>query len=632
MPSATRGILADYESDLRKSERGIVIRKTFALSLCLIILAGLTSVAYDRSEFLFLDEIDIGMTGIGKTIVAADTITEFAVEVVGIIDQPGDLSDFITVRVSGEAIGRAGGIAQGMSGSPIYIDGKLIGALSRAATWSKDLTPIGLVTPIEPMLAVFDAADAAHASAQPNEGAILDGIRLVEVAAAPSPETVVAAPDAIFAYPVSTPILTNGLSDRALSVLMGGLASSDLPLRLIDNLLPASVRPEARGLSSLGLSLLPASGSGEASSIDPASLEPGSAIGVALATGDISVGALGTLTYRDGDTLVGFGHRFINNGSSAFPMATVSIIDTMKAYDASFKLGTLGTTIGTVFEDRAAAIGGRIGDLSVGIELATDVVDSDSGRTETFSVDLVDEPRLMPELLLSTGLEAIDTTLDRIGQGTVVVTYEIDGTGMPSTLERRDTFMSALDIAVYPPLQLAAIVGALQYNAFADPEITRIETSMEFTDEIKGIWINDLEIDRLTYAPGEPIQFRLTLQTFQGTKFEREGEIIIPEELYADYILVRAYGGPRYLESGETAEVFEDLGDLVEAIERFPSYETLTVELFAVDPFAAMSDALYGVDEVTFDFPGFVVYGEREVSALLFAPYEEAIEEAEPDW
>ncbi|MGB2984075.1 MAG: hypothetical protein WBC63_09515, partial [Candidatus Bipolaricaulia bacterium] len=61
-------------------------------------------------------------------------------------------------------------------------------------------------------------------------------------------------------------------------------------------------------------------------------------------------------------------------------------------------------------------------------------------------------------------------------------------------------------------------------------------------------------------------------------------------------------------------------------------YETLTVELFAVDPFAAMSDALYGVDEVTFDFPGFVVYGEREVSALLFAPYEEAIEEAEPDW
>jgi len=95
------------------------------------------ALGYDRSEFLFLDEITVGMTGIGKTVVAGDTISEFAVEVLGVIDQPGDLSDFIVVRVSGEAIGRSGGIAQGMSGSPIYIDGKLIGALSRAAAWSK---------------------------------------------------------------------------------------------------------------------------------------------------------------------------------------------------------------------------------------------------------------------------------------------------------------------------------------------------------------------------------------------------------------------------------------------------------------------------------------------------------------
>lgn len=607
-----------------------MIRKSIALSACLVLLAGLTSVAYDRSEFLFLDEIEIGMTGIGRTIVAADTISEFAVEILGVIDQPGDLSDFITVRVSGGAIGRSGGIAQGMSGSPIYIDGKMIGALSRSASWSKDLVPIGLVTPIEPMLAVLDASQVAYASAQPSEHAVLRGVRYVETTSAPSAEMLAASPDAIFGYQAATPLLTHGLSDRALQTLMGGLSVTETPFLLVNDVFPSAIAPEALGLSSLGLSLIPAAGTGATSSIEPSSLEPGSAIGVALATGDISIGALGTLTYRDGDALVGFGHRFIHNGESRFPMTTVSIIDTMKAYDASFKLGVMGTTIGTVFEDRIAAIGGRIGDPIVGVSLSLSAADLDNAREETFSIELVDEPRLMPELLLSTGLDAIDTTLDRIGQGTVVVTYSIVGAGMPDSLERRDTFFSAVDVAVFPPLQLAGIVAALQYNEFVDPEITHITSSMEFTEEIKGIWISNLEIDWLTYEPGEAMQFRVMLQTYKGESLTREGEITIPNELLADYIMVRAYGGPRYLESGEAPEVLEGLGDLIEAIEEFPSYETLTVELFAVDPFAAVSDALFGVDEVTFEFPGYVVYGEREVSALLFVSDENG--SSEPDW
>ncbi|MDD4903078.1 MAG: SpoIVB peptidase S55 domain-containing protein, partial [Candidatus Bipolaricaulis sp.] len=141
----------------------------------MLIAATVSTAAYDRAEFLFLDEVRIGMKGIGKTVVSSDTISEFDVEILGVIDQPGTLSDFIVVRVSGEAIGRSGGIAQGMSGSPIYVDGRLIGALSRAATWSKEITPIGLVTPIEPMLAVLDSVRTPSAvGADPS--AVLDGV------------------------------------------------------------------------------------------------------------------------------------------------------------------------------------------------------------------------------------------------------------------------------------------------------------------------------------------------------------------------------------------------------------------------------------------------------------------------
>jgi hypothetical protein len=292
----------------------------------------------------------------------------------------------------------------------------------------------------------------------------------------------------------------------------------------------------------------------------------------------------------------------------------------MKAYDASFKLGTLGPAIGTITQDRVAAVGGWIGDSLDGIDLSLAVTDLDSARSETSFVEVVDEPRLMPEILLATGFESIDTTLDRVGQGTVVVTYEIDGAGMPSSLERRDTFFSATDIAVYPPLQLAGIVSALQYNEFQDPEIEDITVTMEFTEEIRGVYISDLLIDRLAYEPGETIHFRLVLQTYQGERLIREGELGVPEELIADYLLVRAYGGPRYIESGESPEVFEGLGQLIEAIDEFPSYETLTVELFAIDPFAARSDALVGITEVSFDFPEYVVYGEREESAILVPP------------
>jgi len=609
-----------------------VIRKSFAWAICLVLLVGVTAVAYDRNDFLFLDEIEIGMMGVGRTIVAADAITEFAAEILGVIDQPGDLSDFIVIRVSGEPIGRSGGIAQGMSGSPIYVDGKMIGALSRAAIWSKDFTPIGLVTPIEPMLAVLEAANVAQTPTQPNPLAVLSDVRLVEASSIPSAETIAAAPDAIFSYPVSTPILAQGLSGRSLEILMSGFSMGEAAYHLIGDLLPTVVAPQARGLAALDLALLPISGAGPAGAIDPATLEPGSSIGVGLATGDISIGALGTLTYREGDTLIGFGHRFIYNGSSQFPMTTVSIIDTMKAYDASYKLGSLGSTIGTVLEDRIAAIGGQIGLPFDGIDLSLAITDLDSARAEAFYVELVDEPRLMPELLLSTGFEAIDSTLDRVGQGTVVVTYEIDGGAMPMSLVRRDTFFSAVDIAVYPPLQLAGIVGALQYNEFQDPEIDQIAVTMEFTEEIKGIFISDLVIDRLVYTPGDTIRFRLYLQTYQGEALTREGELVIPQELIAEYLLVRAYGGPRYIESGETPDVFEGLGDLIEAIEGIPNYEMLTIELFAVDPFAARSDALFGVTDVTFEFPEYVVYGEREENAILTGPAPDTDEDSDSNW
>ena len=606
------------------------MRLCATVCVLLLVSASLGAGAYQRSEFLFLDEIKIGMTGIGKTIVAGDVVSEFAVEVLGVIDQPGTLSDFIVVRVSGEAIGRSGGIAQGMSGSPITIGGKLIGALSRAANWSKEITPIGLVTPIEPMLAVLDSARTL--SMAPADGSVIEGVQLVERAFAPSAAEVAAAPNVLFAYPVSTPLLAAGLSGRSTSILMGGEDSIRRPSGTLGDFLPPqSMAPEVSGLSALGLNLLPLAGatatpaSGAATppaagAPAAATLVPGGSLGVALVTGDISLGALGTVTYVDGSAVIGFGHPFMSNGASVFPLTTASIVDTMKAFDASFKLGTLGQPIGVINEDRTAAIGGRIGGKAstIGLELA--VQNLDDGTRRTLHANVVDEPRLMPELLLASGFEAIDSVLDRVGAGTVEVTYQIMGDGMPSPLERKDVFLSTTDIALYPPWQLADIVAYLQYNEFSDPKITQISASMRITSELRAIRIESLVLDGFVYSPGDTIGFSLVLQTFQGGRIVRTGEIVIPEDLMADEIVVRAYGGPRLLERGEEPQTLESLADVIALIEGIPTYETVTVEILAVDPYLSDGgEALYGVAKVKHDYPGYVVYDEREARALVLS-------------
>ncbi len=584
-----------------------------------LVLSAVSAAGYDRSEFLFLDEIRIGMTGIGKTVVSSDTISEFAVEVLGIIDEPGTLSDFVVVRVSGEAIGRSGGIAQGMSGSPVYIEGKLIGALSRAATWSKEITPIGLVTPIEPMLEVLDSVKSSGRVASPDPSAVLEGVAVVEY---PSPPAFarLARADVIIAYPVATPLVVSGLSGRAADALMNGLDLASRPTGTILDVLPGRGfgAGAMQGLSALNLSLLPfgapkATTGGAAST---ATLVPGGSMGIALATGDITMGALGTVTYCDGDAVIGFGHPFFSNGASAMPLTSVSIFDTMKSFEASFKLGELGSVIGVITQDRSAAVGGRVGGTAKIVGLHYEVHDVNRKSGEAFDVALVDVPRLMPELLFSSGLEAADLALDRVGPGTVEVTYVIQGTDMP-TLERKDVFLSVTDVGIYAPWQLAEIVAALQYNEFRDPKITRISASMEIDQNLRAVQIEGLELDSDAYTPGDTIRFKLTLQTFQGERSDLEGTLVVPPTLDADYLVVRAYGGPRQIEAGEQPRTFEGLEDLVETIAELPSYELLTVELFAIDPYSPKAEALFGVTKLTREFPGHVVYDTREATAVL---------------
>ena len=557
-------------------------------------------------EYLPFSQVVPGMTGYGLTVVAGGEISRFQVEVVGVIDEPGTANDFIVIRASGDAIKRSGGIAQGMSGSPIYLEGRLAGALSRAALWAAEPEhPLGLVTPIEPMLAVLEEARGA-------EGRLPPGVKEVRYVAAPPEEL---ESSVLYILPVHSPIMATGLKEHALGYLRQGLDLEGFRLApALMELMPFQ-HETLPGLEGLGVGRIVQVSSPQTPSHTSPSFAPGMPLGVGLVVGDITLGALGTVTLTDGDALVAFGHPFLFSGPVSFFLNSARILDTVAAYDAPFKLGTMGEVVGGIYVDRWAGIGGRVGDVPPGIDMAFYVQDRSRMSSGKLSSTMVHEPRLEPLLLFISGLEATDRALDRIGPGTVTVSYTIQGKGMPRPLSRQNVFLSTRDVAVYVPLEAAIVTDILEYNEFQDPELTGIRITASVSPELKAMEVVDLVTDADSYAPGDTISFRVLLRTWRGEIQAWEGKLDIPEDLDAPYVELRAYGGPRAREKGESPPVFHNLEDLIAYIEDIPSFNTLTVELFAPDPLSTVvgETRLRGIDSLSDIVGEAVVYGQVSV-------------------
>lgn len=585
------------------------------LGLVVVVCVGVLSLGAD---IVPLSEIKPGMTGYGLTVVAGTEISRFEVEVVAVLDEPGERNDFIIVRAFGPAITRSGGVAQGMSGSPIYVGGRLAGALSRAAAWSADRErPLALVTPIETMLAVLAEVSPPKTQPVPQDGPKPDereprSANSLWNASAQVEDRVLG--QAALATELSSPVMVSGLSARALGVLTQGVNLRTTWHPLAD-LLPAW-RGEVPGLLGLGVSRVVAApaATGRTPSL---ALAPGAPVGVGLATGDVTIGALGTVTLVEENAVLAFGHPFLFTGPSRYFLTAAHVFDTVSALDFSYKFGTVGEVLGGVFADRWAAVGGVIGRVPSGISARFRVRDLDRAVDESLEIKLVDEPRLCALLLYVSGLEAVDQVLDRIGPGTVTLRYTITGRGLPRPLTRENVFLSTQDIALYVPWEMALIADVLAYNEFGDPGLTSVTLDATVRPGFAATEVLVLETDRDVYAPGDRVRFRVTLRGWRGEVERWDGWVQVPTDTATPYVELRAYGGPRKRERGEPAAVLESLDDLLKYIEGIPSYDTLTVEMFALDPISNVIGEtwLYAVDGARDRLPGSVVYGT--VSRIL---------------
>lgn len=619
------------------------------------VLAGLalllTTVAWNsaaQDQFLFFEDLEVGMEGVGKTIVRGNEIRTFQARIVALIDAPGELNDFIEIRVSGDAIRESGGVAAGMSGSPIYVDGKLIGALSRAISFDSSPSPFALVTPIGPMLELVQSTRQL-AAAQMDQASVinLDGTqvgdaeltRFTELELTPAvPPRVLQHPNRLYAVPIATPVMVSGMGERAFDWLRSGI-----PNGLKDIMSRWLVAPGRKQfLDEIGVGLesrfpvsfvntgLPGRQTtpvGSLRGVDD--LVPGGALSVTLADGDVTLGALGTVTYREDDVMLGFGHSFLFAGDVEYFLARAYIYDTVANMQTPFKLGTSTERIGTLFQDRFQGIGGMVGVKPKSVRMNVRLTNAQTGEVSHHSVDFVQDNTFLASLVFSSGLSLMDQTLNRVGKGTVMIDYTIRGAGLPKRVERDDIFTSLNDIAVPGPLQVAQIVFLLAQNEFEDPRLDTIDMDISFVPEVRLARLTSLETDKETYRPGDLVSYTATFSPYRGESFTVEGQLRIPEGVRSSRLTLHGFGGqrPSATNNGDSnAPVFENLDQIIEVVEQLNRNDQLTVELLGIS-----QNDLDEQDETVYNqqIDDWVVTGEQRVQLTIDQSTEEPAPETQ---
>ncbi|RPJ46289.1 MAG: hypothetical protein EHM19_04375 [Candidatus Latescibacterota bacterium] len=439
-----------------------------------------------------VDEIVRGMRGYGLTVFEGTRIDTFQVEVIDVMRGRGGTGDVILARFSGLGLETAG-ISQGMSGSPVYIEGRNAGAVAFAYPFASE--PIGGITPIGEMLEVFERGEADEGSAA---GGLPEGGGHSSSPQGPAP--------------IGTPLLVSGFPGR-------------LAEEVGEFFRPYGFVPTVGGSGG-------AAGEGE----DWKAL-PGAAVGVRLLGGDASLTGVGTITWVDGDRILAFGHPMFQAGSVNFPLVSVEVHARIPSRYISFKLGSPIEAVGALVEDRRPGVAGRIGAVAPTIPIEV-VVDAEGAERREYRYEAMDDKRLTPMLVSWAVQNSVLHGEKAIGDGTVRLRLFVDLEGADD-LERENVYSSGaaldqLEEDVLLPLQVLA------NNPLARPRIRAVRAEVEARDGRSVARIERLELEKGRLRPGETVRGAITLRMYQGeTRLERF-EMALPPDLVEGELLLRA--------------------------------------------------------------------------------------------
>ncbi len=481
------------------------------------------SVAPSRPpETLDASLLHPGQRAVVRTVFQGSLVEEFDAEIVGVLKGGGTEGDMIIGRALSERVVKSG-VAQGMSGSPVYVDGKLIGALSSGWPFSRE--PVFGITPIREMLDVFDHPTPASVDATAGPAGLEVGLATGTRFGAfhwNDP-----AEDGRTASAAETPAgMPAAPSDRSGVTSATRLTALPLPLAC-SGLDPVALDAARRWLEPFGFSAVP--GGKAADGGPPAqSLEPGSAVAVDLLRGDLQISAIGTVTYRDGDKVLLFGHPFFQSGDIRLPMATAEITTVIASDLFSFKMGARGRSVGVVTQDRRTALAGRIGLEPHMLPLAITVGGFD--RTpQRFRFESVEDRTLAPNLI---AIAALNSLLESGGMNpnqTLRWTLSLYRAG------RSPLVMSDVEAGEGPAMDavssIASPISFLLNNPFRRLALDSVTVRLA-SEPGRDQWT--LRAARLLAArvrPGAPLIARCEIERWRGARETRDFRFDVPEEL-----------------------------------------------------------------------------------------------------
>lgn len=459
-----------------------------------------------------LSQVKPGMIGRGRTVFQGKTVEEFEAEILGVLENASPKRSIILARLKGHGL-ESTGIIAGMSGSPVYVDGKLIGAVASGFAFSKDA--IAGITPIEEMLAVGRAPEEPRPGVS-GPAVLREGASQEELAGA-------------FAQSLTAAAIPAGPRT--------GQTLAPLELPLIFSGFSAEAFEKARAFTPLGFRAV--RGGTEASQVrtapaGPAAAEPalreGDAVGVQLLGGDLDISAVGTVTYVDGNRILAFGHPVYNLGHVDYAMTRAGVIAVMPSLESSFKLSSVGPVIGRFSQDRTAGAAGELGvlprliPLNIGLQTGPG-----AGDRKDFKLRVIADKFLTPAIINMAVSGLVTSELRSYGDLSLDFSADVflDKGGLGVHLE--DLFSGSYD---NPPVSLsgllAAVVQFLMNNEFNDVGIFRIDLNVRALEENRQASLERVLLDKYEVSPGEPIQLRAFYRTQNETGLVQEVTVVTP--------------------------------------------------------------------------------------------------------
>jgi hypothetical protein len=517
--------------------------------ICLILCSSICPAAgeLNKNRYIPFDEVKAGMKGYCLTIYKGTVPEKFEIEVIDVLRNIMPGRNVILVQSTDERFIHTGPVA-GCSGSPVYINGKLAGALALGWIFSKD--PLYGVTPIEEMLKVGHS-DIYKTGENPLAagGFVFD-----------------------FSKPLNFDLIYKQMTAASVAKRNMAAGAVALPIPVVGSALPDEVGEELdSSLEPLGfMAVTGLSAAPESNAPSNAKLVPGACLAIPFVSGDIKLTAIGTVTEVDGDKVYAFGHNLLGYGKINLPMATGQIHTVVASLLRSFKIGTAVNTIGALTIDESTAVFGRIGEKAQTIPLTINVDRYNDTQKRTYNCQMAVNQILTP-MILPVAVNGAALMMGNLPPEHMIE-YDVDIRAKNAeTISFRNvsTSLGLMELAK----ESGGTVALLMNNPYEKVDIDSINLNIRISPKniISHIWSVDLAGTKV--KAGEQITADIVVESYLGGKKKYQVSMPVPQDLPPgtyDFTVMGGYAYREFLVKTEPYRfIAQNMPNLISAINDF---------------------------------------------------------------